>query len=232
MPARELPSRRASQTEVVILGNGRSLLAHPWDRVPREKVYRIGVNQSWRVVPDVDAHFSSDVDQFDFDNPTAAGYGGRAFYDALEAVFHTGHYRAANGVLLHRHDALGFSRHPFRKRHHGAHTQPPHLREDGGVVLKPGPGQAGSSAYIALQMAAASGFERIWLAGLDMDDKKFDGAQGWTAFGKAVPTNQGAWSNSVRHDALWAKVPADVKAITRVILPSRCSELEKVAWPW
>jgi hypothetical protein len=65
-----------------------------------------------------------------------------------------------------------------------------------------------------------------------MDDRKFDGAQGYTAFGKKVSTNTGAWSNSVSHDVLWAKVPADVKARVRVIEPSKTKQFEVVPWPW
>lgn len=229
----DLPSRRDGQSEVLILGNGPSLLGRPWANVPRERVFVFGVNQSWRVVHDADAHFSNDDDQFQFNNPTAAGFGGAAYYQALAergGLFHTG--GATIGRRLHRHDALIFSRHPFRKRHHGAHTKPPALREDGGVALKIGPGYSGSSAYVVLQMVAAAGFERVWFVGLDMGKLKFDGAHGWTAFGKRTPTTVGAWSNSDKHDAVWAKVPADVKERCRVIAPSLTQQFEVVEWPW
>lgn len=231
-----LPGRKETQTEALILGNGPSLLGRPWGSIPRDRVFVFGVNQSWRVVPDADAHFANDGDQFDFANPTAAGFGGRAYYETVarerQGLYHSNAY--SGGYLLHRHDALVFSRHPYRKRAHGAHRPSVPLSEDGGFALKIGPGYAGSSAYVALQVVAALDFERIWFVGLDMGEaaKKFDGAQGWTAVGKRFPTNVGAWSNSVRHDAVWAKVPADVRARVRVIEPSATTILEKAPWPW
>src|SRR5262245_24065236 len=169
-------------------------------------------------MPDADAHFANDPDQFQFDAPEAAGFGGREYYERMHrknALYHT---RAGGslGTILDRHDALVFSRNPFRKRHRGAHTKPPHLREDGGVALKVGNGNAGSSTYIALQMAAASGFLVIRLVGLDMNARKFDGAHGWTGFGKRQATTVAAWSNSQHHDRVWAAVPDDVRARVRV----------------
>lgn len=227
---------RPTQREVLILGNGPSLKGRPWATIPREIVFVLGVNQSWREVPDADAHFSNDGDQFDFEKPTAAGFGGRDYYARLHdarAVFHTGAWPNF-GVQLDRHDAVVFGRHPFRRRHRGAAVPPP-LRADGGVALKVDPaGSAGSSAYIALQMAAALPFERIWFAGLDMGAGavKFDGAVGWAGRRKEVATTEGAWSNSEKHDNLWRQVPEDVLARVRVIGPSATKVLTVVDWPW
>lgn len=227
--------RGALQDEVLILANGPSLLGRPWDTVPRERVMILGINQSWRVFAEADAHYSADVDQYLFDNPEAAGFGGRAYYEGLDrrrAIFHSGGWEN-HGVRVDRHDAVIFGRHPFRKRHRGAHTLPPALREDGGVALKVDPSaSAGSSAYIALQLAAASGFEVIWFVGLECGEKKFDGAHGYSDKRKRIPTTAGAWSNSLRHDALWRAVPDDVRARVRVIEPSATQVLDVVPWPW
>lgn len=221
---------------MLILGNGPSLRGRPWGTVPRDQVFLFGVNQSWRETQDVDAHFSNDFDQFDFNNPAAAGYGGRAYYDDLDArrrVYHTGSW-ANRGAHLDRHNALVFSRRPFGWRHRGAHVPQPALEHDGGVALHAGDnGQSpGSSAYVALQMAAASGFERFWLVGLDMTPVKFEGAVGWGERTKKTTVTSGAWSNSVRHDYLWSRVPADVKDRVRVIGPSLTKVLQVVDWPW
>lgn len=223
--------------EVLILGNGPSLLTHPLGAVPRDRVFILGVNQSWRVFPAADAHFAQDGDQFAFDDPVAAGYGGRPYYEALDkrrTVYHTGAWPNF-GVKLDRNDQVVFGRHPFRKRHRGAHTDPPTIQEDGGVALKVDPsGSAGSSTYIALQIAAAMAFDVFWLVGLDMgaDPRKFDGANGFTGVGKKVPTTVGAWSNSQRHDHLWSRVPRDVRDRVRVIAPSATKVLTVVDWPW
>lgn len=229
-----LPTRKPSQTEALILGNGGSLLGRPWASVPRDRVFIFGVNQSWREVPDADAHFANDADQYDFDNPTAAGFGGRAYYHRLaraRELYHPGTH--GEGILLHRHDELVFSRNPFRHRCHGANRSVK-KSEDGGITLKiPPGGSAGSSAYVALQLVAAGPFERIWMVGFDMDALKFDGAKGYTGLGKKVPTDVQAWSNSVTHDKLWANVPADVLERVRVIAPCRSKVLPIVdAWPW
>lgn len=230
-------SRTAGQTECLVLGNGPSLLGRPWADVPRDRVFVLGLNQSWRVVgaDGVDAHLAWDFDQYDFDNPEAAGYGGRDYYMALHkrrAAYHTGSW-ANFGVQLDSHNSLVFSRRPFQRRWRGAHG--PALDLDGGVALKPDLSSGkGSVAYAALQLAAATGFDAIWMVGLDMGEKakKFDGANGYTGFGKRVPTNVGAWSNSDHHDQVWRFVPDDVKSKVRVIEPSATKVLEVVPWPW
>jgi hypothetical protein len=229
--------RTAGQTECLLLGNGPSLLGRPFADVPRERVFILGLNQSWRAVgaDGVDAHFAIDYDQYDFDNPEAAGYGGRDYYMALHkrrAAFHTGSW-ANFGTALDSHQALVFSRRPFQKRWRGAH--PPPLAEDGGVCLKPDASSGkGSIAYAALQLVFASGFDLAWMVGIDMGQnaKKFDGANGYTGFGKRVPTNVQAWSNSDHHDQVWRFVPDDVRSRVRVIEPSATKVLPVTAWPW
>lgn len=229
------PGQRATQTECLILGNGPSLVGRDWGTVPRERVFVLGVNQSWREVPDADAHFAIDVDQYAFDDKNQAGFGGREYYmrhSVSRTAFHTGAWDGL-GVRVDRHDALIFSRHPFRKRHRGAHHPKPALSADGGVALKVSqPDSFGSSAYIALQMAAACDFERIFFVGLDLAGGKFKGAIGYADKKKTIVTTEGAWSNSERHDRLWRHVPADVKARTRVIAPSATQQFQVIEWPW
>jgi hypothetical protein len=196
----------------------------------------LGVNQSWRVVPDADAHFAIDHDQYDFDNPEAAGHGGRDYYMRLHkarAAFHSGSWGLENfGVKLDRHDSLIFGRHPFKKRHRDHKNIPP-LSEDGGFSLRVNlAGGKGSSGYAALQLAAASEFERIWMVGFDQNDRKFDGAHGYDGFGKKTPVTVGAWSNSPGQEQLWKAIPRDVKERVRVIEPSAIKALEVVPWPW
>lgn len=236
MLIRPVLPRLPAQSDVLILGNGPSLRGRPWGDVPRHRVFVFGINQSWRETQDVDAHLAMDFDQYDFDNAMAAGYGGREYYEGLEArgrVYHT-HAWPNRGVQLDRHDALVFSRRPFQWRHRGAHVPKPAIDHDGGVALHAGDNgeTPGSSCYVALQMAAASGFERFWLVGLDMNAVKFEGAIGWAEKKKRTSTNSGAWSNSERHDSLWRHVPPDVKERVRVIAPSASKALQVVEWPF
>ena len=209
-------------------------LTRPWHDVPRGRVFVLGVNQSWRVFPDADAHFAHDADQYAFYEPTAAGFGGRDYYARLHdarAAFHNGSWPNF-GVVVDRNDRVVFGRHPYRKAHRGAKVPPPPT-EDGGVALKVDPaGNAGSSGYIALQLAAAAGFERIWMVGFDMSAVKFPGAIGWLNRQKKEAVNEGAWSNSQGQDHLWKHVPADVLARVRVIAPCASKVLPVVEWPW
>lgn len=211
--------RRQKQTECLILANGPSLLGRAWRVVPRDVVYLLGVNQSWREVPDADGHVSIDHDQFVM--PGAAPY-----YDRLAAagsLFHTGS-GGARGVRLDRHDALEWGRYPFRKRHRGAATPTrpiPVVGQDGGVALKAGHDSGGSSAYVAAQIAAGMGFGIIWVVGLDggEEPKKFTGEK----------------SNCKQHFRLWKAIPDDVKGKLHVIRPSMTAEqsgLTIVDWPW
>lgn len=196
----------------------------------------LGINQSWRVVPDADAHFAMDHDQYDFDNQDAAGHGGRDYYMRLHkarAAYHPGTWGYENfGIRLDRHDTLVFGRHPFRKRHRN-HADMPPLSEDGGFALKVNPaGAKGSSGYAAIQLAAATGFDRIWMVGFDQNAVKFDGAHGYDGLGKKVAVTVGAWSNSPGQEQLWRAIPPDVKERVRVIAPSAIQALEVVPWPW
>lgn len=227
---------QTGQRECLILGNGPSLLLHPLRAVPRERVLILGVNQSWRVTADVDAHIAADSDQLRFDDRNASGYGGRAYYEAHAARGTLIHMQQGppwfgRGVRVDRHDELIFSRRPFERRHKDGCTPRPPLAEDGGVALKLGEG--GSTCYVALQCAAPH-FDVVWFVGLDMGAtaKKFDGAIGFTDRKKGTLTSTGAWSNSQQHDGLWRHVPADVRARVRVIAPSATQVLDVVAWPW
>lgn len=203
--------------------------------MPRERVFILGINQSWREVHG-DAHFANDGDQFDFDNETAAGYGGRPYYEDMEKrgrVYHAGGWHN-HQIELDRHNALVFSRRPFLRRWRGPNIPKPELENDGGVAIHAGDNgdTPGSSCYAALQIAAASGFDRFWFVGLDMTAHKFDGAIGWAQRTKRTSTTSGAWSNSERHDALWRHVPEDVRGRVRVIAPSATKVFEVVEWPW
>jgi hypothetical protein len=202
------------KTDVLILANGPSLLNLnlPQCRIPRDRVGVMGVNQSWRVVPDADAHVAVDHDQFQIPE-------GKAYYQMQSdrgTLFHLGS-GGDLGRRLHRHDELVFSRHPFRKRHVGAKTPKPTLSEDGGVVLKVSSDSGGSSCYVALQIVAAlPHIERIWFVGLDLTGGKFTGEK----------------SNSTKHDRLWRNVPHDIKARTTVIEPTGSEQFPRVTWPW
>lgn len=228
--------RLPAQSDVLILGNGPSLRGRSWGDVPRDRTFVLGINQSWRETQDVDAHLAMDIDQYLFEDPQASGFGGRSYYESLDArgrVYHTRAW-ANHGVQLDRHDALVFSRRPFQWRHRGAHVPKPEIDHDGGVALHAGDDGStpGSICYAALQLAAASGFERFWFVGLDMNTVKFEGAIGWAEKRKRISTSTGAWSNSDRHDSLWKRVPADVKDRVRVIAPSATKVLQVVDWPW
>lgn len=152
--------------------------------------------------------------------------GARPYYERVSALGTLFHTRAGHplGIRLDRHDEVVFGMHPFRKRHRGASSTlrpKPALTADGGVALKSGHNTGGSTAYIALQVAAGMGFERIWLAGLDggVEPKKFTGEK----------------SNCKSHEAMWRNVPPGVKERLRVIRPSLTGEaamLPLVEWPW
>lgn len=214
---------KSTKPEAVILGNGPSLFAFASrrDQLPLDRLFVIGVNQSWRLFPTADAHVFIDATQYLLrakdpvehrENECAA------YYDRMAKEGLLFHFNAPGspGHSLTRHDALSFSRHPFRHRHRGAGSPAPPLSEDGGVALKVENGSGGSTAYVALQIAAAMGFSRIWLVGLDMDAKKFTGER----------------SNSERHDRIWRYVPDDVKAKALVVAPSLTKQLTVVSWPW
>lgn len=213
---RERPT--TGKPEAIILANGPSLStlhALRW-LVPWDRLFVVGVNQSWRLFPEPDIHVVVDHDQIHI--PEAAdfyqGYGG------TNRLYHLGS-AGELGIKIDRHDAVGFGRFPFRKRHRGAQTKAPPLSEDGGVALKTWIGgicTGGSTAYVALQIVAAlAQFRRIWIAGLDMGKSgKFTGQK----------------SHSVLHDAMWERVPEDVMKRVRVIAPSATRVLPIVEWPW
>ena len=219
------------QTQCLILGNGPSLVGRPWANIPRQEVYVIGVNQSWREVPEANAHVFVDASQL-------AMADGHAYYQRhadQRTLYHLG-AAGSNGVKMDRHDAVRFGRAPFSPRQRGADAPPP--ERNGGVALKAA-GCGGSAAYVALQVAAALGFVWYWLVGLDMghDNRKFAGAESGKGDGSSKhwlkPDEHGHYrSNAQHHDKLWAQVPQDVRACTRVIAPSATTKLDIEPWPW
>jgi hypothetical protein len=203
--------------ECLILANGPSLLGRDWSVVPRERVWIMGVNQSWRVVPDADGHAL--IDYYDQTGMPE----GKPYYEEQHRRGHLYHaaWGAPLGHALNRHDELDFGWFPFRMRHRGQQDPKPGPGEDGGVSAKAGINPGGSVTYFALQIAAGLGFERIWIVGLDGGEspQKFTGEK----------------SNCMGHYRTWRQLPDGVRPRVYVIEPSatgRQALLQVVPWPW
>jgi hypothetical protein len=139
---------RKGKPEALILANGPSLDNRAWSEVPRDRVFVLGVNQSWRLYPRPDAHLAPDVTQYNLP-------GAKDFYTE---------YAKAGGVTLHG-DGFRYGRvlDVF---------QGPWVRD---VKDRVSTGQLGKGCVTFCALQLVQHCERIWVVGLDLTDKKFTG---------------------------------------------------------
>lgn len=213
--------------ECLILGNGPSLrgsVVKYYQSKARERGVKVlGLNQSWKLFPDPFLHITVDRSQIDR-TETEPGYAPDANKQAYDWLDRQGKLLASLAFRECKPRPLGYHFRPG-----DAYMFPSKWSDDcqRGIVVSLE--EVGTVMYVALQMAAWMGFERIYICGLDQGDWKF-------TFHTQEEDRGGLQrekSRTDRHDWLYSFVPERIRERITVIEPSKSTAFRKVSeWPW